>query len=799
MKNILSIAFSLLILVSGCSQEEFVRNQDQPSDCKIFTASFEQNESRTYIEEGNLLRWTAGDQISLFDGNALNRQYQFDGKTGDNGGTFSLVDKPFGTGNDLNSHYAVYPYDKDITIKETGVITATMPAEQSYAENSFGLGANTMVAVTKNTDDTFLKFKNVGGYLKLQLYGDNVTIKSITLTGNNNEKLAGKATIIPVYNQNPIISMADDATKSITLNCGDGVIIASTAEAATTFWFVVPPTTFANGFEVTITDAQGNVITQSTSYEISVERNVIKPMEAFEVKKENVTTIPNYQIWYSTSDDNIFTPSGNFGAQIVSNSYNDGKGVITFSSDVTKIESYAFSNSNLTSITLPNSITTIKSYAFGGCSSLTNIKIPNSVTTIGDHAFESCSSLTSITIPNSVTTIGERAFGYCSSLTNIIIPKNVVNIGNKLFTACNSLTSIIVEDGNAIYDSRENCNAIIETETNTLISGCKSTIIPNTVTTIGKYAFLDCSSLKSITIPNSVTTIGAAAFYYCTSLESLTIPNSVKTIGSQAFESCSSLTSVTIPNNVKTIERLSFAQCTSLANVTIPNGVTTIGEDAFSGCSSLINITIPNSVTAIEKRAFFSTSLANVTIPNNVTTIGERAFGHCSYLTSITIPNSVTTIGSYAFSNCNSLKNITIPNSITVIENYTFESCNSLTDITIPNTVTTIGMGAFSYCSDLTSIILPNSLTTIGKEAFRDCSLLTSITIPSNVETIGDVAFSGCSSLTEVNIQATNPPILGTEPFMRCSNRLVIYVPENSLATYKASESWNKLNISSNN
>jgi hypothetical protein len=139
------------------------------------------------------LRWNAGDQITIFDSNTLNQQYQFDGETGDNGGTFSKVSNSFGTGNDLNCHYAVYPYNKDIKITETGVITATLPAEQSYAENSFGLGANTMVAVTKDVDDTFLKFRNVGGYLKLQLYGENVTVKSITLTGNNNEKLAGKA------------------------------------------------------------------------------------------------------------------------------------------------------------------------------------------------------------------------------------------------------------------------------------------------------------------------------------------------------------------------------------------------------------------------------------------------------------------------------------------------------------------------------------------------------------------------------------------------------------------------------
>ena len=137
-----------------------------------------------------------------------------------------------------------------MTISQSGVITATLPAEQSYAENSFGQGDNAMVAVTKNTDDTFLKFKNVGGYLELWLYGEDVTVKSITLTGNNEEKLSGTATITSTYGSEPTISMANNATPTITLNCGEGVKIGTSAETATAFWLVVPPTTFESGFTI---------------------------------------------------------------------------------------------------------------------------------------------------------------------------------------------------------------------------------------------------------------------------------------------------------------------------------------------------------------------------------------------------------------------------------------------------------------------------------------------------------------------------------------------------------------------
>lgn len=287
MKKYLSIIFLLALIVSGCSNHEELENPESSSPPKVFTASFEQNKSRTYLDNDELF-WNEEDLITVFDGYTYNSQFKFDGQTGDNSGTFSEVssgNKPaYSTGNSLNANYAIYPYASTMTISQSGVITATLPANQSYAENSFGQGDNTMVAVTKDTDDTFLKFKNVGGYLELWLYGEDVTVKSITLTGNNNEKLAGTATITSTYSGEPTVSMANDATKTITLDCGEGISIGSTAETATAFWFVVPPTTFENGFTISITDIDGG-FAKSTSKSIKIERNVIQSMTAIELRR----------------------------------------------------------------------------------------------------------------------------------------------------------------------------------------------------------------------------------------------------------------------------------------------------------------------------------------------------------------------------------------------------------------------------------------------------------------------------------------------------------------------------------
>ncbi|MBQ8064882.1 MAG: leucine-rich repeat protein [Prevotella sp.] len=322
-------------------------------------------------------------------------------------------------------------------------------------------------------------------------------------------------------------------------------------------------------------------------------------------------------------------------------------------------------------------VAAIGEYAFEACNNLT-VTIGSNITSIGKRAFYA-SDLTSLTIPNSVTSISTSAFEFCADLTSLFIPKSVVSIGEEAFSYCESLTSIVVDSDNPVYDSRDNCNAIINTSTNKLMFGCRNTAIPNSVTAIGNYAFNGRNGLTSIMIPDGVTSIGDGAFRGCRSLVSITIPNSVTFIGEDAFAG-SGLSSVTIPDGVTAISNTMFAE-SGLTSIVIPDGVTSIGEGAFNGCSFLTSITIPDGVTCIGSYAFNRCrSLTAITIPNGVTSIGESTFWGCG-LTAVVIPNSVTSIGNYSFQNCGSLTSITIGSNVASIGSYAFGYCTAMKEL----------------------------------------------------------------------------------------------------------------------
>ena len=553
---------------------------------------------------------------------------------------------------------------------------------------------------------------------------------------------------------------------------------------------------------------------------------------------------------------------------------------------VTAIGQEAFANNtNLKTIDFPESVTTIGMNAFKGCSALKSIVIPGTVQRLEYGCFEN-TGIKSLTINGNIETMSYAFVGCdsletmvygpgateieilkrCPNLKHLFIPATVKQIGYIHNNRELNLESITVQAGNTVYDSRNNCNAIIETATNRLILGCSNTVIPKTVKSISDYAFTG-GHLKELYIPASVTSIGPNIFQdridamsmygpdYLRDLNSIvvdpanpvfdsrndcnaiiqtaintlliackstTIPETVQSIAEDAFMNQKGLTELTIPDGVKTIQTSAFAYCSNLEKITIGAGLTQLSPSVFNNCDNIAEIKVSpgnktydsrNDCNAVIETATGTLVMgcANTIIPDGVTTIGKNAFFSNKKLTSIKLPPSVNTIEDYAFYNCSNLEEINLDNvtrkgnralegiafgrysyadsingymffqlrgkeailnhtrdntpskvtipstfeykgktyTVTEIGDMAFSSNNDIESVSIPATVRIIGKGAFSDCSRLKKVIISNGLTTIQDQAFANCSSLENIKLPSTLEYIGIAAFtrSGLKSL----------------------------------------------------
>ena len=401
---------------------------------------------------------------------------------------------------------------------------------------------------------------------------------------------------------------------------------------------------------------------------------------------------------------------------------------VTIPDSVTYIGEDAFSGCNgLTSVTIGSGVTSIGWYAFSGCSGLTSVTIPDSVTSIGDNVFDGCSGLTSVTIPDSVTSIGGGAF-FNSGLTSVTIGSGVTSIGDGAFGGCYKLVEVINKSDFNITKGSSDNGRVAYYALNVKKDGISDIVNKDgylfyTYDNVN-YLLAYVGSNTDLTLPDDYNgqnyEVNNYAFFN-SGLTSVTIPDSVTSIGNYAFEDCSGLTSVTIGNSVTSIGDRAFSNCSGIESL-----VVTAGNKKYHSANNCI-------IKTGTKQLIVGCNTSIIPSDGSVTSIGHNAFWGCSGLTSVTIPDRVTSIGDSAFYGCSGLTSVTIPDSVTSIGDSAFRGCSGLTSVTIPDSVTSIGWGAFIDCSGLTSVTIGNSVTSIGRSAFSGCRGLTSITYKGTI------------------------------------------------------------------
>lgn len=827
MKNTI-IRICILLIFSACTKEYSV-NVEEPAVTEEITAVIDDIEkaSKTSLAENNSLVWSIGDEIRVYTGAESWKSYKLkETSAGRSQGTFSLTSYKQGA-DKFYAGLVIYPATSASYVNMEAnstlySIVLNLPETQTYNKNSFASGAFPMTA-TWNLDNTPISFYNILGAIKIKLRG-NKKIKSVTITGHNNESLSGKANIQARDNIPELISFTNGKTH-VTLDCGENGVQLLENESKE-FIITLPPVEFSKGFNIKVTDIEGkeyirdswkyNKISRSSiltmplwdfeesDEDIIFEDAVIKELcvKAFDLDQDGelskneaaaVTDLSKMMLTKKTfktfNELKYFT-----GVRIIPENYFKGIALrsITFPEGLTEIGQYAFYQctslkeieirgdigyaafancSNLNKVTFTGSTKTIDSYAFQDCISLTDIVLPTSLTRIGIGSFIRCKSLKEITIPTSVKSIGDiyngHSFSNCTNLTKVDLG-NISNIPRDCFSGCSSLETVI-------FSEQKNLT-IKEYAFSTCESLSELSIPGNPSVEIKDYAFANCKSLTDLECFHNITGIGKYAFQNCSELKTANISGTVNTISDHAFLNCSSLVTLRINEGTTTIDNYAFEDCIHLTDVILPNSLTNIHTGVFSGCTSLETIQLPD-ITTLSRGAFFNCGLRYITLPESLSEISEELFQSCDKLESVTIPESITSIGEEAFEWCKSLKSIVIPESVSHIGRAAFSECISIKEIIIPESVTGLGESIFEKCSSLERATIPESLNILPNSTFSECYSLRSITIPQGISTIGNEAFYDCYNLESINIPESVTQI-GNGTFAYCESLNKLVLPE---------------------
>lgn len=727
------ILLAAVALSAGCVQEDFI----EETSVDITARMEAEPDTRTSLSglEGGMYYplWSADDQIAVYvDNDADPSKFSLTSGEGSTVASFAGSRK----GDD---YIAVYPYDIAGSISD-GTVSLTLPQTQKYTKASFGPGAFPMLATGSANDG--LTFMNLCSVLKISLTG-TAAVRSVTLTANDEDTfMSGPASAVTDYTASSenLLSMSAGGSRSVVLDT-KGLEISETAPADV--FIVVPSQTYKGGFTIEV-DTYTETVTKKVSSDITFERSQIRAIRDFvldsEVPELIPEAIPDDEIWYITSDGSTLVlnkaqewwgyPETDFGAEVVSNTYVDGKGVIKFDAPLTKIGEYAFiSNISLKEMYIPDSVKSIGSEAFYDCVELESLYLPDDLESVGRMAFWNCSKLTEFNTElasqdKKCLIVDSKIVGFAQyQIVEYTTPDGVESIADYAFANTQSLKKIIVSEG-VKRIGKESFAA------NGGVPALEEVYLPSTLENLGVDAFIYQKNIKAFYGNNDFVSEDGYAL----------LVDNYNGMGLKfmvSFASGSGLTSYAIPAGVEGLENYTFCQSETLSSVTFPEGLVYFGPETFYETFEIESISGPDVMN--DNRS--------LVVDNTLLFVADKG------LTEYIVPDCVTSLGYKVFSSKKYLEEVKMSDNITHVEGYGY---------------------LFLYSHNLKTVTVSARMKDLGYDPF------------------GTSGYE-CSSLETIYMRAPIPPAITynrTEGIPGSYENLTIYVPQDSYDAYMSSKSW---------